>query len=808
MRATASRGLLGFTAATVAADAACNLPPLRQGPCPGGPGDVDATCVSNLTVTDTLLTRTQVGSTLELLGTGTVLPRAQEVALRVRAGAVVEGVSQHGELRVGGPSCMAGALSVSDIYGPVTVSMPGGALAPYALTVDGDAAVTNLDATDTVTADTVAAASSLTVRGFNASPMALADAWAAVAASVVTVVTSVPVGEGEVVTYSQQGFVVANPDPAAPAALQYVVVTSLFGYPGPYGPGGMLVLGDAQEVTLVYNNGTTVVPGIVAARCTPAATAIVQFNEPPLFAAGAVPVLATEADDEDTPAAGTPVFITSVSPLNGAMQFVAGNVYSPSVSILDTFTSLQVSSAYQFSDFTVQGLGGPMYVLTPLGGPTASPTRNLAVKVVGMLQHGPDGSNAAFLMEEGATSTLPGDLLLYTYGGCRGRVIKHFTDEFFASGGVATTLSLPLPLFPETSRPPAAVGLTPIQRALSGGGLGVGGVTSAVLDGSGPQTAVDAAQQYTRLNNVGPSPPPAKFASILLGTAANNTPSLLDAAIKLYKQDSVVTLEAETVLGPSGATTIGAVALPFSNAGLFNHNSPAGILTASVTNANSTVFLPAAVPQYLYMDTLKMTLAVQAAPAAQLVTLAFGTYGDQVGGGYYTSMLLFLGVGTQVAQYIAGLPAVWRAWGGDGPSPPVVSATKIVALAAVTTAGALQFATNAGNPYVNVGFNSGGVGTVTLFYDQAGNSGAPRVTVTLGGAPSAALSLNGGFPVNTVNSFSFFEQPSGTTGGVGLSGAVGAQGHTYVAGSSTGTVPTTIQLVSDILPRCLYYQYV
>ena len=206
---------------------------------------------------------------------------------------------------------MTGPLSVSNLYGPVTVSVPStSSEAQFALTVQGAEAVGDLVASGDVVADTVQAVSGLYVDGYDASPVALADVWSAVSQSVVTVIfPTVPL-------YAQQGFVVANPNPAGTPA--YIVVTSaqLF-VPGLTSIPSAVYATYGQTVTLVYANGVLSVSGTVVGLCAPANVALVAFNTPPTFAAGAVPALTSFDLNEDTPAVGTPAFVTKVSPVTG-----------------------------------------------------------------------------------------------------------------------------------------------------------------------------------------------------------------------------------------------------------------------------------------------------------------------------------------------------------------------------------------------------------------------------------------------------------------------------------------------------------
>lgn len=843
MRATTSRGLLGFTAATVAAQPSCGLPPLRLAPCPGSPGAADTLCVSSLNVAGTLTTNVQVGSTLTLLGTGTVLDSSLEAALCVQAGASIAGLSQHGQLRVVNDSCMGGPLSVSNVYGPTTVSFPpGGAAIGAALSVVGGAAVDDLTATGAVVADTVQAASALIVNDYDASPMALADVWSRISSSVVTVCATVVDGFNSY-NIMQQGFVVANPNPV-PTGLpgseyhQYVVVTSARAFLQPsasnLSTATPILLETGSTVMLVFANGTSSVAGTVAARCDPAGAAVITFNEPPTFAADAVPALTSFDNDEDTPLAGTPAFITVINPLSGGVEFQATSVADPSVSVLTTVTSLTVAvptlyyESYYGSYNSGPSMGGPIFILTPLGGGEDTPARNLTIKVAGMLLHG--GASAVYTYNSDPYNNESASLL-GQFGGPRGRVLKHFTDEFFATSDVSptpSTLTLPLPYFFDGeggSYVPAMRGIIPLQRYTSTTTPIAGGVT----DLSYAVSDIPPGRQFVSLVNTTTEGPPAPLASSALGNVATNTPSLLDAALALFKQDNVTSMDASTYTAPAaGPTGTYTIPTPFLTDDLFNANSPNSLLTGnprlqspSTTFKYTTVQAPGG-RQYLYMDTFQMSLVVQpvnlsaVSPAStysdQTLAIQFGQWGQQVKGGYFNNIAFFMGATASVLTYMQGLATVWAAWKAAG-GPSLVSSSlpaQIMALAGVTgAAGAtFKFAVSSGLPYQPLSFGSG-PSSVTLRYDQATSA---VTAISSSGSVSTSLTVTAlGFQSQSQNAFSFYVQPSGGSSssplsGISLSTLVGAQEHTCVI--NDGSTVTT-QITTDVLTSGpLYPQFI
>lgn len=96
------RNILGFTRTTTSD---CCSRPVRVPVTPDLPGQVQA--VDTLIVRQELVTNQQRGGTLTLTGSGTVNPTF-EAALCVTAGARIDGLSEHGALRVRGNSCMKG----------------------------------------------------------------------------------------------------------------------------------------------------------------------------------------------------------------------------------------------------------------------------------------------------------------------------------------------------------------------------------------------------------------------------------------------------------------------------------------------------------------------------------------------------------------------------------------------------------------------------------------------------------------------------------------------------------------------------
>ncbi len=768
-----SRGLLGFTAATVAASPACSLPPLTLAPC-NGIGATTTQCVDSLTVANTLRTQTQIGTTLLLLGSGGQDP-THEAALCVNAGARVAGVSEHGELRVGGPSCMGGPLSVTNVYGPTTVSNPNPATAFVpSLTVQGGAATDTLAASGAVTAASVAAASSLTVAAYDASPMAFPNMLATLGTAVVQVLKK-PSGTDPDPGYAPQtAFAVANPNTGG-SGTPFVFVTTQALYTPVGSSVEKLAVGD--DVSLIVTQATTVYEGIVVAVCGQANIALVApKSSGPTFLPTAIPLLAADdVLDADCPPGGTPISVTHIDPVTGAIGYHQGVVSTSSASLLDTYTSLVVSVPPQPSSLSGgvlsdSDMGGPVFMLVPTTSRVLvqEPRTAITLRVVAMLQHGSYNSPLVF----GVTSTSPGQVALLTSaGGCKARVIKFVTDTFFAGTGSPSPTGFNLPLPYDSTGLVRTVGLSALQRGKSGNTLPSGGVTSTI----GPAIVPPSTQFMSLVSTplLGGTYVGARY----LGAFGQNFPSLPDTALAFWSATGEDTTT-KLVSSSSSSSSVTSVASPFSNGAWYNTGlSPVQIATSSAVGIlPSTVFEPATQnvntsgTEYGSMDSLTFTYTVSASPASQLMNLSFGPYAQQTSGGYYNFMLHYVGTFSDVNTYINGLPEVAVAWGGDRPTP--TGNPKIVALAGIK-AGKLVFATASGTalPYVALTFSTGSSPLATVQLSYADSSTSPTVSVATAAGNSSSLtsvlSLDSlGFAPLNLNSFSFFLQPTGLSAGI------------------------------------------
>lgn len=380
----------------------------------------DAQCVESLIVRNTLVSSKQLGGTLTLQGSGTSNPTF-EAALCVKAGAQIQGLSEHGHLRVNGDSCMGGPLDVGTIYGPTTVTQnPNEDPVASVLVVDGQAEVDTLLAATTNTGD-LNVAGVFTVDGLIGGPLANATAIGLFSAFLVSIcdgagnqVTGVAVGANEVLTTS-----VWNAATATNMTL-------------------------AQAVTVVVprpTGGDQAVDAVVDALSPTSLLAIVRVTGAFAFLNYA-PIAGHEAD-EDSPPVGYPVIIGYGSTTLGSRGFTTGIVSDPAAQMFAEYTSLNVSV-----DDSNELLDGS----------TGAPVMNFAGKIIGLIQYGTANSD-------------PGGSPIYATvaGGAKGRYLKYFVDAYFTNP-VLGTYTLPVTT--------GVTGTGPIKACDRTTALAPGGVTT------------------------------------------------------------------------------------------------------------------------------------------------------------------------------------------------------------------------------------------------------------------------------------------------------------------------------------------
>jgi hypothetical protein len=429
-------------------------------------------CVDNLTVRHTLtslqnLVASRVrGGTLELLGSASSNP-AFDAALVVRAGADIQGMSQHGMLRVVGGSCMGGPLSVSQLYGPVTVGADPAASPPVQqqLLVQGDAGVLGTVSASAAEVIDLTVADALLVDGLDAGPLASARVRAAAQPQVVSLwdtatATTAP-------THIMTAFAVG------PTLL---MANATWPDGTAVGSGGE---GTALFVTI--GSGAASYTATIAATLGTGGTVLLQLE--PASAAGFTfpgTGLRFAPAPLDTPPAGTPVLLLGVNPVTSVFTCSEGVVTDSSASAYYEYTSLAIAAANPGSGAAMNG--GVVLDLT--------------------------GRVLALVQDAGTSAT--GD-----FTGIKARYLSHFLDQALANpSGYAATL----PVLTDSYSATRSIRFT--ERLPVGGDAGgtllPGGVTFAPVG-----TAVTLANQVLKFTSD-------TTGTVMVGGAAPNAPSLQD----------------------------------------------------------------------------------------------------------------------------------------------------------------------------------------------------------------------------------------------------------------------------------------
>ena len=421
------RNTLGFTPAT--AGGSCERP---MAVVPRFPGDATQ-AVDSLIVRNQLITNKHLGAALTLTGTGGPNPTF-EAALCVQAGASIHGLSEHGLLRVRGESCMRGPLSVSNLYGPVTVSQnpdPSATVSDTQLTVQGATETATLLA-DTALVGALEADSAevgvlntdvFTVAGVPAGPFAAAELTALYSNALVGIrvsssvfVTGIAISTSEVVAAVLGGGLPVN-------STVYTIVKPIFG-------------GKSTTVT------ATVVRNLPACNLTlfalvtgePAFSVHVAIEDP--------------ASPAVSPFAGTPLLVGCVDSSTGAFGFVNATVRDPDGQLVVPFTALHLDmQSTQALDDTAIGapvinyhgnLVGTVVYGTPAAGvagtgyginsvPLATVVGAVKAPFIYRLKYGPDSSGVVPLN------------LITTITGRPIRPAERAASSSLIPGGLATT---------------------------------------------------------------------------------------------------------------------------------------------------------------------------------------------------------------------------------------------------------------------------------------------------------------------------------------------------------------------------------
>jgi hypothetical protein len=353
--------------------------------------------IDNLMVRGRLLSNQQIGGTLTLQGSGGPNP-TYEAALCVRAGANIQGLSQHGLLRVIGDSYMGGPVALSTMYGPVTLSnAPDAVPVDEVFTVLGTATTTALN-TGVVNAAIVNApllnTDEFIINGYNGGPFGPAITAALVGPAVVSVF--VPGGQ------KFQGVVVGT--------TQTILVCSTWGSGGfPFS----LSVNDTVTVTVSRPGlGEKAFPAIVTKVSATANLALLTHTT---IYTQTVAVLAPE--DEATPLPDSPVIVGTGRGDLGTNAFVSGIVSEPSALMLYEYTSLHVS---------LPTLGAASIPDASIG----APIFDLKGQLLALVQYGSPNS----------VYTGRGAVFATVTGGVRANAISYF----LSTPGVAGVVSFPV----------------------------------------------------------------------------------------------------------------------------------------------------------------------------------------------------------------------------------------------------------------------------------------------------------------------------------------------------------------------------
>lgn len=374
-------------------------------------------CVQNLIVRNRLQTSHIISGDTTLMGRPN---DPYDIALCVKTGASVAGYSQHGQLRVLGSSCLTGPLSVSDVYGPVTVvynpelDNAGGTV----FEVVGPTAVTSLES-GAIDTGTLAVAGQFTVGGFLAGPLSTAELLARVGDAIVAItngtytITGVAIGSHTVITTSDWQL---SDTPLVLSSTVRVVVPRATG-------GNVTVAGTV----------TSIMPTGIAALITISSTAGFAFLHPV--------TLTDYPDSEDTPEVGVPVLVGVVNADTGARSYISGAVADSSLQMFSEFTSLAITTTGHIG--TTGAAGSPIF--------------DYRGRLLAILQTGQ------------TNTTLTGNYITQLTG-IKGRYLSYFVNEATAAPG--STIELPV-----AANSTVARGITLMERLST---LHAGGVSTEV----------------------------------------------------------------------------------------------------------------------------------------------------------------------------------------------------------------------------------------------------------------------------------------------------------------------------------------
>jgi hypothetical protein len=489
------------------------------------------TTVDDLQVRGQLLTNTQIGGSLELLGTQSRDPL--EVALYVRKSALVDGLAQHGALRVLGDSELLGSLRVPLVHGPVSIDSTEDPVVGPALSITNGMVVDEMSAGFQITS--VLEAGVATIAGYNAGALAVPELLTLLAPRIVSVVSAGG-------TYTTLGY--AYDSTRVLTTYNWVVADD-------GAAANVTTVGATPTVVIANTLGTggTAVASTSLGVCPAGNMSVVQSTPAAVFPAtpteGLSALIAGYEDDSDSPPVGMQVFVVFGSILGG-LQYGLGVVTDSSAQMFAEYTSIHV---------TLTGSTGAPLALGSAGGLIF----DMRGRLLGMLQYGITGS-----------STLP--VYTNTIGGIKGRYIRYFLDNLAATVSLPTGISTPFRA------------ITIAERAAGVGSLSTGGVANADVG-----MLVDPSTQTLVVSTLSTAP---LVAGVRLGSTAPNAPSFTDTVIAT----GTVASETFQVLNADAPTAItvlvGDAFLGTAAAGLWTNGLPTSFATGSTvfTGATSSIY--------------------------------------------------------------------------------------------------------------------------------------------------------------------------------------------------------------------------
>lgn len=494
-----NRNAQGFAAAAGAGQVgSCGQKPLRYAP-DNMSGTTQA--VDNLIVRNRLMTNTQLGGTLTLQGSGLPDPMF-EAALCVKAGANIQGLSQHGLLRVVGDSFMGGPVAMTQCYGPLKVSnSPDAVPVGEVLTVVGGASSITFSAlsvrTDQVEAgllltDDLLVNKEFKVNGYLAGPLATAELTKLTSTWNVTVKTA-----SGATTHAVLGVAVSARTLIMPYVLNAATGTTLD-----------TVGLDPLTVTVQLSNGAfRALKATVLRKMPTGNAALVGVDPGQSFVFETFAELASYADDADTPSPGSAVLVITGdnnAAMGGTRTAVSGYVSEPSGQMFQEYTSVHVV----LPTLQTQALTGA----TLTNGATGGAVYDYRGRLLAMVQYGTPNS----VPPSGST------LFQTIVGGVKARYLSLLTDA-----GITPTVTFPVGTL-------SVRGIGTLERTV---GLQVGGVTSAAVGA----TTVLSNQLMTYASAAVPT--------VFMGSKGANTPSFQDSVLRSYKDGNVAATVVAADLG-------------------------------------------------------------------------------------------------------------------------------------------------------------------------------------------------------------------------------------------------------------------